>query len=115
MFAQGPNGSAAARLANAAAAGLRAYVGSLKVATVTEAERIAAARQGSPPPSRVNVDQLGSAHGGMVTSGSSSKIAALVFVGLVFVDCLLVILIGRFVDRMRLEREIAPAVAAAHE
>ena len=49
------------------------------------------------------------------TSGTSSKIAALVFVGLVFVDCLLVILIGRFVDRLRLEREFADTSAAAHE
>lgn len=66
IYAQAPTASQAIALANGAVAGFATYLKSLQV-------------QGSVPNGqRVEIRQLGSAIGGMVNSGASNKIAAMV-------------------------------------
>ena len=110
---QGPTGQAAAALANAAAQALADYVNSLKGYTFTKAELKGQAGQTVLPPSRVTVEQLGTANGAMVDPGTSIKLAILAFVGLGILDCILVIIVGGFVDRSRGRSYVRQPVAAS--
>ncbi len=115
VYAQGPTADKAAALANAAGKALGDYVSGLKGQTFSKSQLNRQARLGIVPASRVTVRQLGPAQGGMVDSGASKKVAVLVFFGLLILDCVLVILLGGFIDRWRLRSKFEATVAVAHE
>lgn len=79
--AQAPTARDAIRLANAGAAGFRAYVQRIQV------------QQGDPPARRVQLRQLGSAQGGIVGGEINERLAALAFAGAFVGWCLLVLLV----------------------
>lgn len=81
---QAPSTAQAVALANAAATGLQRYV-----ATVETAEKI-------PPQKRVRIRQLGSAHGAVVNGGISKSLAAIVFVLVLLLWCVLILATTRF-------------------
>jgi hypothetical protein len=115
VYAQGPTSEAATALANASAKALGDYVAGLRGQTFTKKQLNQQARLGIVPASRVTVRQLGAAQGGMVDSGASKKVAILVFFGLLILDCVIVILLGGFVDRLRTRNQFEATVAVAHE
>jgi hypothetical protein len=100
LYAQGPTARAAGALADAAAAGLAAYVGRLQ-----SQERIS-------PLSRIAIRQLGQAQGAMVNSGASRTIAGLTFLGLTVLVCILVILGGGLFEKWRMRDEFEAASVA---
>jgi hypothetical protein len=67
VFAEAPDGGAAAKLANASVDGLRDYLAAL------------ASAHGTPVSRQVNLVQLGRAHGGTINPGAGIVLAALVF------------------------------------
>jgi hypothetical protein len=81
---QAPTTKQAVALANAAATGLHGYVTS-----VESAESI-------PPHKRVRIRQLGSAHGAVVNGGVSKALAAIVFVVVFLLWCVLMLAATRF-------------------
>ncbi len=89
IFAQAPDADAARKLANAAAQGGAAWV------------RDTQQRQFVPDSRRTQLTQLGAASSGIVNSGASRIIAALVFIAIVGVGCLLILLIGRTIPAVR--------------
>ncbi len=111
LYTQGPTGRAAAALANDAARALHDYVRGMKAFTPTKRELALAIQQGGLPPSRVTVRQLGIAQGRIVDAGASRSIAALAFLGLVVLDCILVIVIGGFAERARERRALLSSEA----
>jgi hypothetical protein len=115
LYAQGPTARASALLANASARALSDYVNSLKGQTFSKTQIIRQEQLGISPPSRVTVRQLGAAQGAMVDSGTSMKVGILAFLGLAILDCILVIMIGGFVDRWRLRPAFETPAAMAHE
>jgi hypothetical protein len=113
LYAQGPNAQAAISLANASALALHDYVGSLKPFKPSKLQIAQAAQLGVNPPSRVTVRQLGVAQGGMVDSGAANSIVVLAFLGLVIVDCAIVIIIGGLLDRRRIAATTDPELEAS--
>ena len=85
----------------------------LKTFTPSAADIARQAQSGQLPSSHVGIRQLGTAQGGMVDSGASKTLAALAFVGLVILDCILVMMIGGFIEKMQLRRELSPEVGNA--
>jgi len=78
--AQAPNAADAVKLANAGAAGFKAYV------------RAVQNRQGIPLKHRVTIRQLGHAEGGTVAPGVNAKLAVVITLAAFVVWCLLVLL-----------------------
>lgn len=107
VYAQGPDGAAAAALANAAANALHDYVDNLKGASADAAQAAQRERLGLPAVDRVTVRQLGAAQGGMVDSGTSKKIAVLAIIALAIVDCIIVIMLGGFVANLKARKRTA--------
>lgn len=79
VFAQAPRAGEAIALAAAVPAALRGYI-----------ERIQA-EQGTPPERRIEIRALGPAAGGVVNEGADLQIAALVFLVVLGVWCMLVL------------------------
>jgi len=86
---QAPTTAQAIALANAAAVGLKRYVTALE-----DANKI-------PPHARVTIRQLGSANGAVVDGGISKSLAAIVFVVVFFVWCMLMLAVTRFRQNWR--------------
>jgi hypothetical protein len=89
IFTQAPDADSARKLANAAAQGGAAWV------------RDTQQRQLVPDSRRTQLTQLGEATAGVVNSGASRIIAALVFIAIVGVGCLLILLVGRTIPAVR--------------
>jgi hypothetical protein len=85
IYAQAPKTTQAIALANAAVVGLQRYVGDLQRAS------------GTPSAARVTIRQLGPAIGGVVNGGISKALAAMVFVMVFLLWCVLVLVGSRFV------------------
>jgi len=83
VYAEAPDGSAAARLANASVEGLRDYL------------RALSSQHGTPLARQVRVVQLGRASGGTIDSGAGIKLAALVFLLVFTIASAAVLFIGR--------------------
>jgi hypothetical protein len=92
IYAQAPTTSQAVGLANAAVVGLQQYVDKLETAN------------NIPPEARVTIRQLGAASGGVVNSGVSTALAALVFIGTFALWCVLMLAGSHY---LRLWRESA--------
>jgi len=99
VFTQAPTTATAEKLANAAGTGLEQYVEKVQ------------AEQKVPPPARVVVRQLGAAHGGVVDGGFSRSLAALAFLGVLFLWCVMMIAVERFRRNWRSSGEIAGSAA----
>ncbi|HUH81168.1 MAG TPA: hypothetical protein VLZ06_07565 [Solirubrobacteraceae bacterium] len=99
VFTQAPTTATAEKLANAAGAGLEQYVEKVQ------------AEQKVPRPARVVVRQLGAAHGGVVDGGFSRSLAALVFLGVLFLWCVMMIAVERFRRNWRSSAEVAASAA----
>ncbi|HWY90661.1 MAG TPA: hypothetical protein VNY31_08320 [Solirubrobacteraceae bacterium] len=102
IYAQAPKTSQAIALANAAVVGLQSYVAGLQRTS------------GTPSAARVTIRQLGPAIGGVVNGGISKALAAIVFVMVFLLWCVLVLVGSRFVEIWRTSgsldtREDAPA------
>jgi hypothetical protein len=95
IYAQAPTTPEAIQLANASAVSLEQYVTSLETSGHT------------PPQSRVVIRQLGQANGGVVNGGISKSLAAMAFIGVFVVWCILVLLAGRFRDTWRASAKFA--------
>jgi hypothetical protein len=89
IYSQAPTTNQAIALANGAAVGLRHYVESLQDANHT------------PPASRVTIRELGSASGAVANAGISKALAAMVFVAVLVLWCLLVLAGARFAATWR--------------
>jgi hypothetical protein len=83
IYAEAPNGSSAAKLANASVEGLRDYLGAL------------ASQHGTPLARQVQVVQLGRASGGTIDSGAGIRLAILVFVFVFALAAAAVLFVGR--------------------
>jgi hypothetical protein len=81
---QAPTTSQAVALANGAAVGLKQYVTSLENSNKT------------PASSRVAIRQLGSANGGVVDGGIKKALAAIVFLAVFLLWCVLILAGSRF-------------------
>jgi hypothetical protein len=89
IYAQAPTTRMAVALANGAVVGLKRYVNGLERANNT------------PPEARVTIRQLGPANGGVVNGGISKALAAIVFVAVFFLWCVLVLVGARFRENWR--------------
>jgi hypothetical protein len=89
VFAQAPTTEQAVALANAAVSGFGTFMNQLNAGNAV------------PTGKRITVRQLGGATGGMVDAAASKKIAALVFVAVLFLWCGLVLWFGRFRRQLR--------------
>jgi hypothetical protein len=89
IYAQAPKTAQAIALANAAVVGLQRYVAGLQHTSAT------------PSAARVTIRQLGPAIGGVVNGGVSKALAALVFVMVFLLWCVLVLVGARFVEVWR--------------
>ncbi len=97
VFAQAPTTAMAERLANAAGAGLQEYIEQVQ------------AQEKIPGTSRVVVRQLGAAHGGVVDGGFGRSLALLVFLGVLFLWCVMMIAFARLRESWRSSAELAAA------
>lgn len=86
IFAEASDAETARRLADAAVVGMKDYLG------------VVAAKQRTPPGSRVSLIQLGRAHSGVINGGANATITVLVFVSVFAVSCAL-LLIGTRIRR----------------
>ncbi len=84
VYAQAPTTSVAIALANASVVGLQKYVTGIEKA------------ENTPAASRIAIRQLGTATGGVVNSGISKSLAALVFAAMLLLWCVLVLVGARF-------------------
>jgi hypothetical protein len=89
IYAQAPKTAQALALANAAVVGLQRYVAGL--------QRVS----GTPSAARVTIRQLGPAIGGVVNGGVSKALAAIVFVMVFLLWCVLVLVGSRFAEIWR--------------
>jgi hypothetical protein len=89
IFGQAPTAAEAVRIANAAAKGAAEWVQDTQN------------RQLVPPSRRTQLTQLGAATGGVVNSGASRILAALIFVAIVGFGTLLVLLVGNTIPAVR--------------
>jgi len=94
---QAPTTKTAEALANAAGEGLEQYVEQVQ------------AQEKVPPESKVVIRQLGTAHGGVVDGGFSRSLALLVFLGVMFLWCVMMLAVARFRDNWRSSGKIAAA------
>ena len=83
IYAEAPDGPAAARLADASIDGLRDYL------------RAIAVRHHTPPARRVKLEQLGRADGGAVASGVGLQLAIVVFVFVFAIAAAAVLFVAR--------------------
>ncbi len=97
IYAQAPTTAQAIALANAAANSLSTYVRGLQVA------------DNVPAQSRVVIRQLGKASGGVANSGVSKSLAAMVFLGVLGMWCLLILVGSRFRQNWRTSADFAAA------
>ena len=86
---QAPTTPQAVALANAAAVGMQRYVAGIETA------------DNVPPSSRVVIRQLGPASGAVVDAGIRKSLAAMVFVAVFLVWCVLVLVASRFRETWR--------------
>ena len=93
IYSQAPSATEAARLANSAAQALRAYV------------KRSAARTGAPPSTRLVVQQLTPARGGLIAQNVATKAIALTTVGVLFVLLLLIVVISGVAENWRRDRD----------
>jgi hypothetical protein len=91
VSSEAPSATAAVRLANAAVDGLRQYL------------TVLGSRQRVPPNVQVQLEQLGTAHGGVVNKGMAQQMAFLVFLTVFGICCCAVV----FVSRMRRGWDVA--------
>jgi hypothetical protein len=96
IFAQAPTAAAAVKIADAAAKGGAEWI--------QETQN----RQLVPDSRRTQLTQLGSATGGVVNSGASRILAALVFVAILGFGSLLVLLVGNTIPAVRRATATAP-------
>jgi hypothetical protein len=96
IFAQAPTAAAAVKIANAAAKGGAEWI--------QETQN----RQHVPDSRRTQLTQLGSATGGVVNSGASRILAALVFVAILGFGSMLVLLVGNTIPAVRRATATAP-------
>ena len=89
VYAQAPTTSRAIALANAAVTGLKLYV--------TSAERASKTK----PSAKITIRQLGPASGGVVDSGIKRSLAAIVFLAVLLLWCVLLLVGARFRDNWR--------------
>jgi capsular polysaccharide biosynthesis protein len=89
VFGQGPTAEAAMTIANAAAKGAAQWVKETQD------------QQAVPDGRRTQLTQLGAASGGVVNSGASRIVAALAFVAILGVGCLLILLVGNTLPAVR--------------
>lgn len=89
VFGQGPTAEAAITIANAAAKGAAEWVKQTQD------------QQAVPDGRRTQLTQLGAATGGLVNSGASRIVAALAFVAILGVGCLLILLVGNTLPAVR--------------
>jgi hypothetical protein len=107
VFGQAPTAAGAIKITNAAAKGAAEWV------------RDTQNRQLVPDSRRTQLTQLGAATGGTVNAGASRIVAALAFVVILGVGCLLVLLIGNTIPAVRRANgqphvvEALPTAAAA--
>src|SRR6185312_11253939 len=107
VFGQAPTAEQAIKITNAAAKGAAAWV------------RDTQDRQLVPDSRRTQLTQLGAATGGTVNAGASRIVAALAFVVILGVGCLLVLLVGNTIPAVRRANgqphvvEALPTAAAA--
>jgi hypothetical protein len=107
VFGQAPNAAEAIKITNAAAKGAAEWV------------RDTQNRQLVPDSRRTQLTQLGAATGGTVNAGASRIVAALAFVVILGVGCLLVLLVGNTIPAVRRANgqphvvEALPTAAAA--
>ena len=97
---QAPTTKTSEALANAAGAALEQYVEQVQ------------AQEKVPVASRVVIRQLGSAHGGVVDGGFSRSLALLVFLGVMFLWCVMMIAAARFRESWRSSGEYAASAEA---
>jgi hypothetical protein len=83
VYAEAPDGPAAARLANGAVAGLRDYLAAL------------ANQHGTPPDKQVTLEQLGRASGSTLDSGAGLQLAVLVFLFVFAIASMAVLFLSR--------------------
>jgi hypothetical protein len=100
VFGQGPTAAEAVRITNAAAKGAAEWV------------KATQDRQLVPDSRRTQLTQLGSATGGVVNSGASRIVAALAFVAILGVGCLLILLVGNTLPAVRRASARVSAVEA---
>jgi hypothetical protein len=98
---QAPTTKQAVALANAAAVGMQRYV-----AGIETANRI-------PPSSRVAIHQLGPASGAVADAGIRKSLAAMTFVAVFLVWCVLVLVVSRFRETWRASAALQVAVEDA--
>ncbi len=98
VFTQAPTTKTAEALANAAGTGLEEYVAKVQ------------AEQKVPVASRVVVRQLGEAHGGVVDGSFSRSLALVVFLGVLFLWCVMMLAVARLRDNWRSSGEYAAGV-----
>lgn len=89
VYAQAPTTSQAVALANAAVTGLRLYVTSVERASKTK------------PSARITIRQLGPANGAVVDSGIKRSLAAIVFLAVLLLWCVLLLVGVRFRENWR--------------
>jgi hypothetical protein len=89
VFGQAPTAAQAIRITNAAAQGAAAWVKDTQD------------RQLVPDSRRTQLTQLGAATGGLVNAGASRIVAALAFVAILGVGCLLILLVGNTLPAVR--------------
>jgi hypothetical protein len=94
--AQAPSAEAAGRLANAAADGLRDYLGSL-----ANAER-------TPSTLQVRVRQLGRARGEVLNEGVALEVALLTFLLVFAASCAAAVVVSRVSQGWRVAQAAAP-------
>jgi hypothetical protein len=99
--AQAPTTNQAIALANASVTGLKQYV--------TNVEQ----SDGIKLSARVTIRQLGSASGGVVDSGIKKSLAAIVFVGVLLLWCVLLLAATRFRENWRASAAVPAAERAA--
>jgi hypothetical protein len=103
IYAQAPTTDLSIKLANAAAASLAQYVAAIQSTNHTPAQ------------SRVVIRQLGRATGGVVDGGISKALAVMVFLGVFFVWCVLILLTARFREYWRASAALAAAEGQGFE
>ncbi len=99
IYAQAPTTKQSIQLADAAAASLAQYVSSIQSTNHT------------PLQSRVVIRQLGDASGGVVDGGISKALATMVFVGVFFLWCLLLLAGLRFREYWRASADFDEAAS----
>lgn len=89
LYAQAPTAEQASRLVDAAPIALERYANTLEN------------RRNVPPSKRIEFHQLGPAQAGMLASGADKVFGLLVALFVLFVGCLLVVLVPRFILEFR--------------